>query len=244
MTAQRIWIAGLGLVFLTVTGCSSKNVGSPSDSMETGQLSASERSTKGGVGGPGGRGGPGRFGGPDGTGSTGEDGGLNSGAPGSGRGNMRGSPLTGFSEKPGDESIDGTSPMMLSKADQQGMESREARRIREEARKSLLDIYFDFDRWGLSDEGKKNLSESAGFLRKHPTAKLVIEGHCDDRGSREYNLALGEKRAKETRHYLSDLGIHNPVTVTSYGKERPTCNGQDESCYSKNRRAHLLMETK
>jgi len=232
MTAQRIWIAGLGLVFLTMTGCSSKNVGSTSDSMETGQLSASERSAKGGLRGRGG------------TGSTGENGGLNSGTPGSGRGNMRGNPLTGFSEKPGDESIDGTSPMMLSKADQQGMESREARRIREEARKSLLDIYFDFDRWGLSDEGKKNLSESAGFLRKHPTAKLVIEGHCDDRGSREYNLALGQKRAKETRHYLSDLGIHNPVTVTSYGKERPTCNGQDESCYSKNRRAHLLMETK
>jgi peptidoglycan-associated lipoprotein len=241
MTAQRIWIAGIGLVFLTVTGCSSKNVGSTSDSMETGQLSASERSAKGGLGGPGGRGG---------TGSTGEDGGLNSGTPGSGRGNMRGYPLTGFSQKPGEESIDGTSPMMLSKADQQAMESREAvesreaRRIREEARKSLLDIYFDFDRWGLSDEGKKNLSESAGFLRKHPTAKLVIEGHCDDRGSREYNLALGEKRAKETRHYLSDLGIHNPVTVTSYGKERPSCNEQDESCYSKNRRAHLLMETK
>ena len=108
---------------------------------------------------------------------------------------------------------------------------------------TLLDIYFAFDRWGLSDEGKKNLSESAVFLRKHPTAKLVIEGHCDDRGSREYNLALGEKRAKETRTYLSDLGIRNPVTVTSYGKERPSCDKQDESCYSKNRRAHLLMET-
>ena len=198
-----MWIAMGGLVFLMVTGCSSKNVKSTSET----DLSSSD------------------------------------GAPGTGGGNaLRGGPLTGFGKKPADESIAGTAPLMLSKADQLAMDSREARKTREDSRKQLLDIYFAFDRWGLSDEGKKNLSESAGFLKEHPKAKLFIEGHCDERGSAEYNLALGEKRAKEARQYLSDLGIHNAVAVTSYGKERPTCKEHDESCYSKNRRAHLLIE--
>jgi len=205
MKTTGMWIAISGLVFLMVTGCSSKNVRSTSEGTE--ELSSSD------------------------------------GAPGKGGGNaLRGAPLTGFGKKPADESIAGTAPLMLSKADQQGMDSREARKTREDSRKQLLDIYFAFDRWGLSEEGKKNLSESAGFLREHPKAKLFIEGHCDERGSVEYNLALGEKRAKEARQYLSDLGIHNAVAVTSYGKERPTCKEHDEACYSKNRRAHLLIE--
>ena len=72
--------------------------------------------------------------------------------------------------------------------------------------------------------------------------KLLIEGHCDERGSREYNLVLGEKRAKETERFLLGLGIQNHVAVTSYGKERPVCTEHDESCYWKNRRAHLVLE--
>ena len=75
-----------------------------------------------------------------------------------------------------------------------------------------------------------------------PKVKLLIEGHCDERGSREYNLVLGEKRAKETERFLLGLGIQNRVVVTSYGKERPVCNEHDESCYWKNRRAHLVLE--
>jgi len=179
----------------------------------------------------------------EGTELSSSDGTSGLGAPGTGGGGARpGGPLTGFSKKPADESIAGTAPLMLSKADQPGMESREARKAREDSRTQLADIYFAFDRWGLSDEGKKNLSESAGFLKDHPKAKLLIEGHCDERGSAEYNLTLGEKRAKEARQYLSDLGVHNTVAVTSYGKERPTCKEHDESCYSKNRRAHLLID--
>jgi peptidoglycan-associated lipoprotein len=152
-------------------------------------------------------------------------------------------PLTGFSKSPQDESVLGMSPQMMAKADARGMDSIENRRTREDARRQLADIYFAFDRWGLSDEGRKNLSESARFLKDHPKAKLLIEGHCDERGSGEYNLALGEKRAKEAKQYLADLGIHNPVAVTSFGKERPACTEQDESCYSRNRRAHLLVES-
>ena len=172
MKTPGMWIAMGGLVFLMVTGCSSKNVKSTSET----ELSGSD------------------------------------GAPGTGGGNaLRGGPLSGFGKKPADESIAGTAPLMLSKADQPAMDSREARKTREDSRKKLLDIYFAFDRWGLSEEGKKNLSESAAFLREHPKAKLFIEGHCDERGSVEYNLALGEKRAKEARQYLSDLGIQMPL---------------------------------
>ncbi len=208
MKTPGMWIAMGGLAFLMVTGCSSKNVKSTSE-----------------------------------TGLSSSDGTSRDGGPGKGGGNaLRGGPLSGFGKKPADESIAGTAPLMLSKADQLAIDSREARKTREDSRKQLLDIYFAFDRWGLSDEGKKNLSESAAFLREHPKAKLFIEGHCDERGSVEYNLALGEKRAKEARQYLSDLGIHNTVAVTSYGKERPACKEHDESCYSKNRRAHLLIE--
>jgi peptidoglycan-associated lipoprotein len=263
MKTQRILIALGALVFLTVAGCSSKNVGSTSDGTETGQFSTSKSGARGGAAGGGGSidedgtmgsgiPGSGGFGqrnqdgapGSPGSGGFGRKNQDGAGSPGSGGGTMRsGEPLSGFSHKSGEESVADTGPVMMSKADKEAMENRQARRTREDARKVLVDIYFAFDRWGLSEEGKKNLSQSAGFLRKHPTAKLVIEGHCDERGSREYNLALGEKRAKETRHYLSDLGIHNEVAITSYGKERPSCQEQDESCYSKNRRAHLVIES-
>jgi peptidoglycan-associated lipoprotein len=148
-------------------------------------------------------------------------------------------PLQGFSKAPGDERLGESSPLMIAKAAPDEVDSRKAR---EDRRRELADIYFAFDRWVLSSEGKKNLSESAAVLKQNPDAKLVIEGYCDERGSREYNLVLGEKRAKETRKFLADLGIQNPVSVTSYGKERQVCAERDESCYWKNRRAHLVIE--
>src|SRR5207245_9436232 len=95
---------------------------------------------------------------------------------------------------------------------------------------SHVEIYFAFDRWALSAEGKKYLVEDAETLKQHPEAKLVIEGYCDERGSREYNLVLGDKRAQEAMHYLASLGIKNPVKVISYGKERQVCAEHDESC--------------
>ena len=104
------------------------------------------------------------------------------------------------------------------------------------------DVYFEFDRWALTNEGKKNLAESAAALKQNPSVKILVEGHCDERGTIEYNLVLGEKRAQETRRYLQTLGVTNPVGVTSYGKERPVCTEHDESCYWKNRRAHLAVE--
>lgn len=148
--------------------------------------------------------------------------------------------LKGFSKNPVEEHVAQPAPMVVAKAEQP---ESQARKASEAAVKPLTDIYFAFDRWGLSADGKKNLAENADLLRQHPEAKLLIEGYCDERGSREYNLVLGEKRAQEASRYLLALGIKNPVSVTSYGKERQVCNEQDESCYWKNRRAHLLIES-
>jgi len=144
-------------------------------------------------------------------------------------------PLTGFSKTPVDESVAGGPSSAL----KQG----EAAAGRKKASKGveLSDIYFSFDRWALMEEERKSLAASADFLKGHPRAHLLIEGYCDERGSRDYNLVLGEKRAKETRQFLMDLGIHNAVSIKSYGKERPVCAESVESCHWQNRRAHLMM---
>jgi len=148
--------------------------------------------------------------------------------------------LKGFSRNPVEEQVTQPAPMVVAKVEQP--ESL-ARKASEAAMKPLTDIYFAFDRWGLSADGKKNLAENADLLRQHQDAKLLIEGYCDERGSHEYNLVLGEKRAQEAMHYLTDLGIKNPVKVISYGKERQICTEQDESCYWKNRRDHMVIES-
>ena len=148
--------------------------------------------------------------------------------------------LKGFSETPVEEQVTKPAPMVVAKTEQP---ESHARKAIEAATKPLTDIYFAYDRWLLSAEGKKSLVDNADTLKQHPEAKLVIEGYCDERGSREYNLVLGEKRAQETMHYLASLGIKNPVKVISYGKERQVCAELDESCYWKNRRAHVVVET-
>ena len=147
--------------------------------------------------------------------------------------------LKGFSRNPLEEQVTQPAPMVVAKVEQP--ESL-AGKASEAAMKPLTDIYFAFDRWGLSADGKKNLAENADLLRQHQGAKLLIEGYCDERWSREYNLVLGEKRAQETSQYLMTLGIENPVSVTSYGKERQVCTEPNESCYWRNRRAHLILE--
>jgi len=148
-------------------------------------------------------------------------------------------PLQGFSKTPSEEAVKPPPPTVTAKADQAEIAVRQAR---EGLKRALGNVYFEFDRWALTNEGKKNLAESAAALKQNPAVKILIEGHCDERGTIEYNLVLGEKRAQETRRYLLSLGISNSVGVTSYGKERPVCTEHDESCYWKNRRAHLAVE--
>ena len=143
------------------------------------------------------------------------------------------SPLTGFSKNPADEHVSGGLPGM----GMGGASSGQGRKGGVE----VVDVYFPFDRWGLLEEETKSLVAGAEFLKKHPSARLLIEGYCDERGTGEYNLVLGEKRAREARQFLMDLGITNSVAIKSYGKERSVCNEHAESCYWRNRRAHLMI---
>lgn len=110
-------------------------------------------------------------------------------------------------------------------------------------RQGLLgDVYFDYDRADLSSETRDRLARNARFLTEHPQFRLTIEGHCDERGTSEYNLALGERRAAAVRQYLSSLGVSaDRLATISYGKERPVCSEEDESCWRLNRRAHHVV---
>jgi len=148
-------------------------------------------------------------------------------------------PLQRFTKPPADEVVRVPGPPIVAKAEPPEFETR---RAREAVQRELGDVYFEFDRWALSPEGQKNLTQDTEILKQNPAARVLVEGHCDERGSLDYNLVLGEKRAQETRRYLLTLGVTNPVGVTSYGKERPVCTEHDESCYWKNRRAHLVLE--
>jgi peptidoglycan-associated lipoprotein len=108
---------------------------------------------------------------------------------------------------------------------------------------SLRDVYFDFDRYDIRSGDKTVLDENAQWLKSNQGALLLIEGHCDERGTNEYNLALGERRAKATRDYLVSVGIDaGRITVISYGEERPVCTDKAEPCWMKNRRAHFLVK--
>ncbi len=104
-------------------------------------------------------------------------------------------------------------------------------------------IHFEFDSAQLTDEAKALLREKADWLKANPGQSIVIEGHCDERGTTEYNLALGERRAGSVKQYLQDLGIGAfRMTTVSYGEERPLDPGQNEAAYSKNRRAQFVLK--
>lgn len=111
----------------------------------------------------------------------------------------------------------------------------------EERSNSLEDVFFDFDRWWIRSDAKKILEQDARWLIAHQESKIQIEGHCDERGTAEYNLALGEWRAKSIKNYLVSLGVSpSRVSIISYGEEKPFCNDKNEACYQKNRRAHFV----
>jgi peptidoglycan-associated lipoprotein len=103
-------------------------------------------------------------------------------------------------------------------------------------------IHFDYDRYFIRDDAKPVLDTDANWLKKFPSAKILIEGHCDERGTEEYNLALGEKRAKSTYDYLVSLGISpDRMKIISYGKSQPLDPGHNEIAWQKNRRAQFLI---
>lgn len=104
------------------------------------------------------------------------------------------------------------------------------------------DVYFDYDESNLSDDTRDKLSRNADLLKSNAQFSVTIEGHADSRGTSEYNLALGERRANAVRDYLASLGIAaTRMRTISYGKERPVCTEEVESCWSQNRRAHMVI---
>lgn len=124
-------------------------------------------------------------------------------------------------------------------------EARGQKETFEKARFEAEDIHFNFDQYTLSDTAKQNLNKKAQWLKDFQAAKVLIEGHCDERGSAEYNLALGQKRADAAMNYLTSLGIDaNRISTVSYGKERPLDKGHDEAAWAMNRRAHFVLKIK
>ena len=106
----------------------------------------------------------------------------------------------------------------------------------------LKDIFFDFDKSNIRDDAKPNLADDLQWLKANPAAQVTIEGHCDERGTAEYNLGLGERRGKAARDYLVAAGIDSKrMKIISYGKERPFVLGHDESAWRWNRRAHFVI---
>jgi len=106
----------------------------------------------------------------------------------------------------------------------------------------LEDVYFDYDRANIRQDAAEILGRNAAWIKDRPTVEVMIEGHCDERGTVEYNLALGERRAASVRAYLVRLGIDpNKLFTISYGEERPVDPRHDEEAWAKNRRAHFLV---
>jgi peptidoglycan-associated lipoprotein len=109
---------------------------------------------------------------------------------------------------------------------------------------NLKDIYFDFDKYDIRPGDAKVLDANAAWLKGNNNL-VLIEGHCDERGTNEYNLALGERRAKATMNYLVSQGVQaGRITIISYGEERPVCTEHNEACWAKNRRAHFLTKAR
>jgi len=113
------------------------------------------------------------------------------------------------------------------------------------AEKPLSDVYFELDRTDIKDEGRSILQRDADWMKRWTSTQVTIEGHCDSRGSAEYNLGLGSRRASAVKDYLVSLGVPaTRLTTVSKGKEQPVCTDENESCWSQNRRGHFLITAK
>ncbi len=229
-------VAALGMVLLAGQGCGTKWLQSDGDQV-------------GGAAKNGEQAGNGRAGDSANSGAAGSEWngqGINPSFPGMAQsGSQR--ELSGFSQNPSEEYLaQGGGVASLSSA---GANSRHHAELTKEEKAAieagLQDVFFGYDQWTLSDAGMEALSHDAKWLKDHPGAVMKVEGHCDERGTTDYNVVLGEKRSKSARSYLIELGVSpKQVAVISYGKERPFCLDHDESCYQKNRRGHMLLTVK
>lgn len=120
-------------------------------------------------------------------------------------------------------------------------------KVEQSVKKSIVEsefqtVYFDFDKYNLRPDAKSSLDSNYALLKMFPDVVIKIEGHCDERGTVEYNLSLGQKRAQSTQDYLTGLGIAaNRISTISYGKERPAVQGNDEAAWAKNRRCEFRI---
>ena len=129
--------------------------------------------------------------------------------------------------------------------EEQRLKEKQAVREKMAARNMFIneDIHFDFDKYNLLSLAQQILQRKAEWLWNNPNVSVIIEGHCDERGTNEYNLALGDRRAESARTYLINLGIAGSrLTTISYGEERPVDSGHNEVAWAKNRRAHFTIE--
>ncbi len=118
-------------------------------------------------------------------------------------------------------------------------------RLPRTGRRDFKDVFFDFDKYDLSDAARAALDVDARLLRDNATTRILIEGHCDERGTVEYNQALGERRANGARDYLVAAGANAAqIQTISYGKERPFCTEHDESCWARNRCSHFTLQSR
>jgi peptidoglycan-associated lipoprotein len=218
-----LWTYGsvlvMGIALISMPGCSKKSVQSGGDSQSTqGMAKGGADSSKSGVG-------------------SFPDTGVQSGGGG----------LRGLDKNPSEERFG--SGTMLAKVDPSGSAGRQMDEIsRAEqaatAAAGLRDVFFAYDSWTISDDGRQSLTHDAEWMKSNPNALIRVEGHCDDRGTVAYNFVLGEKRAKAARNYLVELGVAaNRLSVVSYGKERPSCDEHAESCYQQNRRGRIVVKT-
>lgn len=155
--------------------------------------------------------------------------------------------LSGFSRNPSEERLaqDGYSTALNSSGNGPRQRAELTKEEKAAVEAGLQDVFFGYDQWTLSDAGMEALNHDAAYLKDHPGTVLKIEGHCDERGTTDYNMVLGDKRAKAARHYLMETGVSpKQIAIVSFGKERPFCFDREESCYQQNRRDHMLLSTR
>ena len=111
--------------------------------------------------------------------------------------------------------------------------------------KNFQDVYFDLDNSTIKDAGRTSLTANANYMKRRTSVRVTIEGHCDERGTAEYNLALGDRRANAAKAYLVELGVPaSSITVVTKGKEAPFCTQSNEACWQENRRGHFVVTAK
>ena len=144
-------------------------------------------------------------------------------------------------EQPG--AVEQKAPEKITEQKPEAVTSRDIDAQAAEGRSGMFkDIFFAYDRYDVEDSYKSDLQSVASWMIKNSAATVMIEGHTDERGTNEYNLALGDRRAKAVKDFIVSLGVQSSrVETISYGEERPACNEETEECWARNRRAHFLV---